>query len=509
MSDPSRREVLLAAGALGLSACGSAEGPPTPAAPAPAEEPEPPPDPHVPRPHGGPSRNLVVILVDDQRADGLGLAGHPFLVTPRLDAMGREGAWCRNAFVTTSLCCPSRASLLTGLYAHSHGVLNNQTPLPRHLATWNGIVKRAGYTTAYVGKWHMGGRDATPRPDWDHWVSFPGQGRYHYPGKEGAPEDRQFNVNGTLEAVEGYVTDLVTDRAIDWLQTRKPGERFAMVVGHKACHAPFDPAPRHADAFAEVTAPEPLPDTEAAYAGRPHWLRRMRESLFGVERLYNGRWKTFDEWYRDYHRTLLAVDEGVGRILDALRELGLAEETLVVYTSDNGFMHGERGVLDKRCAYEESIRVPILAWGPGLVKPETRLDKLVLNVDIPSTLLDAAGLDPPESWHGRSFLPLLRGEEVDWRDAFLYEYFFERAFPQCPTVLAVRTEKAKLISYHGAWEDPEFFDLEADPGELTNLVRDASWVKRRKMLWKRLRGQLGRVGGRWQPSWELSDCDAG
>jgi N-acetylglucosamine-6-sulfatase len=453
--------------------------------------------------HGGPTRNVIVILVDDQRADGLGLAGHPFLKTPNLDRMGKEGAWFREAFVTTSLCCPSRASMLTGLYAHAHGVVNNKAELRADVPTWNQLLQRAGVTTAYVGKWHMGGRDSSPRPGWDHWVSFPGQGRYFYPGEKGEPEEKQFNVNGQLTPVEGYVTDLVTDRAVDWIKGRKSGDRFAMVVAHKACHAPFEPAPRHVDAFPEAPAPPPLPDTDAAYAGRPYWLRRMRESIFGAEKLYNGRWDQFDDWYRDYHRTLLSVDEGVGRILRTLEEQGLAEETLVLYTSDNGFMTGERGVLDKRCAYEESIRVPVLGWAPGLIPPQTWPDEMVLNVDIAPTLLDAAGFTPPEGLHGASMLPLMRGESPRWREAFLYEYFFERAFPQCPTVLGLRTRDAKLISYHGVWEVPEVYDLDKDPAELNNLVKDESFAKRKAGLWKRLRGQIRATGGLWSPAWGL------
>ncbi len=444
-----------------------------------------------------------MILVDDQRADGIGLAGHPFLQTPNMDRMGSEGAWFTDAFVTTSLCCPSRASMLTGLYAHAHGVVNNKAELRADVPTWNQLLQRAGVTTAYVGKWHMGGRNASPRPGWDHWVSFPGQGRYVYPGEKGEPEEKAFNVNGELTPVEGYVTDLVTDQAVSWLKTRKKGERFAMVVAHKACHAPFEPAPRHADAFADAPVPRPLPDTDEAYEGRPQWLRRMRESLFGAEKLYNGRWDSFEDWYRDYHRTLLSVDEGIGRILATLEEQGLDEETLVLYTSDNGFMTGERGVLDKRCFYEESIRVPLLAWAPGMIGPKTTSSDLVLNIDVAPTILDAAGFGPLETMHGESLMPLLQGRETKWRDAFLYEYFFERAFPQCPTVLGVRTKKAKLISYHGVWEAPELYDLEDDPGETRNVFKDEAFAKRKAGLWKRLRGQMKSTGGLWSPVWGL------
>jgi len=493
MSDeqrPSRRGVLKGAALLGLAGCASTT-PEEPAAP----------DPHVPVPTGQKNYNVVVIMVDDQRWDALSLAGHPFLKTPHIDAIGREGAWCKNAFVTTSLCCPSRATMLCGQYAHAHGVLDNQTPFPADVPTWPALLQASGYRTAYVGKWHMGGADATPRPHWDHWLSFPGQGRYNHPGEPGREDEWAFNRNGESLVLSGYVTDLVTDQAVDYIGQQEPGQRFAMVVGHKACHAPFIPAKRHEDLFTDVDIPTPLPNTDEAYKGLPAWLRRVRRSVFGVEVLYNGRWASFDEWYLDYHRTLVSVDEGVGRILEALEQRGLTDETLVVYTSDNGFMVGERGVLDKRCAYEPSMRVPALFRLPGVIPQGTVCEELVINNDLASTVLDVAGLEPPATMQGRSLMPLLRGEDVPWRDAFLYEYFFERSFPQFPTVLALRTRTAKLISYHGIWERAELYDLVADPDERNNLIDKARASERKKRLWRRLHAQLRTYGARWIPQW--------
>lgn len=493
MSDeqrPSRRGVLKGAALLGLAGC----SPPQPKAP---EEP----DPHVPVSNGKTTHNVVLILVDDQRWDALSLAGHPFLKTPNIDAIGQQGAWCKNAFVTTSLCSPSRATMLCGQYAHAHGVLDNQTPLPKHLPTWPALLRASGYRTSYIGKWHMGGADASPRAHWDHWVSFPGQGRYNHPGEPGREAEWAFNRNGEQLALRGYVTDLVTDQAVDYIQQQTPGQRFAMVVGHKASHAPFIPAKRHQELFTDVEIPAPLPNTDEAYAGLPAWLRRVRRSVFGVEVLYNGRWQSFDAWYLDYHRTLVAVDEGVGRILAALDAQGLTDETLVVFTSDNGFMVGERGVLDKRCAYEPSMRVPALYRLPGVIPEGTVCEEIVINNDVASTILDAAGLEAPATMQGASLLPLLRGDEVKWRDAFLYEYFFERAFPQFPTVLAVRTRSAKLISYHGVWERAEMYDLASDPLEQHNLIDKPRAAERKKRLWRRLHGQLRMHGGRWIPQW--------
>ncbi len=494
MPERTRRDVLL--GGLttaALTACGGAEAPPpTPVAP----------DPLAARPTGREPRNVVLVITDDQRWDGFGFMAHPFLETPALDRIAARGAWCAEAFVTTSLCCPSRASMLTGLYAHAHGVLNNQSELDPRLPTYAQLLQRAGYDTAYIGKWHMGGDDPHPRPGFGRWIGFRGQGRYVYPGPESLPElDRGFSYDGTMKQVSGYVTDLLTDEAVRYLKERKGGTPFCLVVAHKACHAPFQPAPRHADRFADAAAPAVLPDTDEAYAGLPDWLRKLRrDTIFGVEAPY-GQWPDFTSWYRDYHRTLLAVDEGVGRILATLEETGLSERTVVLFTSDNGFMHGEKGVLDKRNAYEPSIRIPLLAWAPGFVEGGRRVDELVLNVDVAPTILDLMGLETPEGWHGRSLVPALRGQAEKWRQDFLYEYFHERMFPTTPTVIAVRTATHKLVSYHGVDAPEELYDLEADPAETHDLASDPQHAERRKGLTRRLRRNARELGLLLDPVW--------
>ena len=415
MSDeqrPSRRGVLKGAALLGLAGC----SPPQPKAP---EEP----DPHVPVSNGKTTHNVVLILVDDQRWDALSLAGHPFLKTPNIDAIGQQGRGARThssrhrfALQVARICCADNA--------HVHGVLDNQTPLPKH-PTWPALLRASGYRTSYIGKWHMGGADASPRAHWDHWVSFPGQGRYNHPGEPGREAEWAFNRNGEQLALRGYVTDLVTDQAVDYIQQQSPGQRFAMVVGHKASHAPFIPAKRHQELFTDVEIPAPLPNTDEAYAGLPAWLRRVRRSVFGVEVLYNGRWQSFDAWYLDYHRTLVAVDESVGRILAALDAQGLTDETLVVFTSDNGFMVGERGVLDKRCAYEPSMRVPALYRLRCIPENRMRGDRHQQRCSVDH--LDAAGLEAPATMQGIASAGVA-GDEVKWRDAFLYEYFFDGPF---------------------------------------------------------------------------------
>jgi N-acetylglucosamine-6-sulfatase len=437
-------------------------------------------------------RNLIVVLTDDQRWDALGCCGHPFLRTPHLDRLAAGGARCRNAFVTTALCSPSRATILSGLYAHSHGVLDNETPFPDTLPTYPKLLTAAGYTTAYVGKWHMGGASDEPRPGWQHWVSFRGQGPY---------VDPTFNTNGERQKVTGYTTDLITERALDFLRNRPRARPFCLAIGHKAVHSPFRPAPRHATAYTEAPLRSPMPDDDANYQGLPRWVRAQRNSFHGVDGMYD-KAVAWEDFYRNYHRTLLAVDDGIGRLLEVLKELDLLASTLLVFTSDNGFLHGEKGLIDKRCFYEPSIRVPLLAHCPDLIAPGTLVDSMILNVDLPSLLLDAAGLVPPDSMQGRSYLPLLRGEKVPWRTSWLYEYFFERSFPQTPTVLGVRTETHKLAVYHGIWDRNELYDLAKDPLEEHNLIDDAAQAERRKELLAELHRLRTELGCRFDPAWK-------
>lgn len=479
----SRRSLLAAAAA---AACRPA-GPPPPA--------EPPPPPRT----GRPPTNVVVVLVDDQRWDAAGFLGHPFLTTPALDALAASGAWFPEAFVTTSLCCPSRASGLTGLYAHAHGVVDNRRDLDPAFDTWATVARRAGVDTAFVGKWHLGLDDGGPRPGFSHWVGFAGQGVYL-----DADGTHPLNVNGEQVPLGGYVTDVLTDHAVAWLERPERRSRpFALVLSHKAVHAPFLPAERHRAAFADAPIPETLPDTDDAYAHLPGWLRTLRrESEFGVEHPY-GRWPDFASWYRDYHRTLLAVDESLGRVLATLRAQGLDEGTAVIFTSDNGFQFGEKGVLDKRNFYEASIRVPLGIRVPG-APAGARPRELALNVDLAPTILDLLGLVAPAGWHGRSLLPLARGElpPDGWRSEFAYEYFAEAMFPHTPTIFGLRT--AAGLKYSRPWGSdapPELYDLSTDPQERTNLAEDPAWREREAVLRKRMERQLRRVGLLAAPVW--------
>ena len=472
-----RRDVLVGAAGVAAACVGTDRGD-APAPPAPR--------PRVPRANGRRPRNVLLILTDDQRFDSFGFMGHPFLTTPSLDRLAAEGAVMEQCFVTTSLCCPSRATMLTGRYAHDHGVIDNQRELAAAWPTFGTVAQAAGVQTAYIGKWHMGGHTPAPRPGWSTWMSFRGQGRYTYPGgKKVAALDRGWDVDGTFETLDGYVTDILTDRAAGWLRQVDTSEHpFLLVVSHKACHAPFTPAPRHRQAFADAEVPEPLPDSDLAYEGLPEWLRRQRDSLFGVDKPYR-KWPDFRSWYLDYHRTLLAVDEGVGALLGVLEDRGLADDTAVIFLSDNGFMLGEKGSLDKRTGYDTSIRIPWLMRVPGAPRGR-RVDELVLNLDVAATVLDLLGLEPAESMRGRSVLPLVLGEPTEaWRTAFLYEYFFEKSFPMTPAMLGVRTAREKLITYPQSSAPDEVFDLVTDPGETHNLADELP--ARRKALHRRLR----------------------
>ena len=413
--------------------------------------------------------NVVFILSDDHRYDFMGFhEGAPdSLRTPALDRMRREGAHLKNAFVTTSLCSPSRASILTGQYAHNHGVVSNSTPVPDGTTFFPERLQAAGYETAFIGKWHMGHTSAEPRPGFDHWVSFRGQGQY---------TDPTFNINGDRVPQEGYMTDLLTDKVLSWLD-RQAGqeEPFFLYLSHKAVHAEFEPAERHEGAYDHVAPDRPptMANTEANYRGKPDWVREQRKSWHGVDYMYHGALE-FDPFYRRFMETLLALDESVGAVLDRLERHGMADNTLVVYMGDNGFLLGEHGLIDKRNAYEASIRVPMLAWAPGMITPGSTVESLVRNIDVAPTFFDLTGTaSGPMSMDGQSVLPLLRGENPTPKSTdrdFLYEYYWEHAFPHTPTTFALRGDRFKYVYYHGVWDRNELYDLQADPEEQHNLI---------------------------------------
>ena len=445
-------------------------------------------------------RNIVFILVDDQRWDALSCLGHPFLKTPAVDGLAAGGVRFKNAYVTTSLCSPSRASILTGLYAHAHGVVDNQSPMPDRLEFFSERLQRAGYQTAFIGKWHMGHDGDEPRRGWNHWVSFQGQGNY-FPELPGG-RTAMLNVDGRQVPQRQYITDELTDYALRWLQShRNASEPWLLFLSHKAVHHNFAPAPRHRGAYADAPI-EPFATTKDTPldALKPMWARNQRNSWHGAEYAFHGGEGSVDDLYRRYCETLLAVDESTGRIVDELRKNGQLESTLVIYTADNGHLWGEQGLIDKRTAYEASIRVPLVMHCPAVLPAGRVVDEIAANIDLAPTILDAAGLPAPDHYHGRSLLPLARGEKVDdWRDALVYEYFWERWAPSTPTLHALVTPHWKFVRAYGLWDVHELYNLQHDPHELRNLYVDPQHRDRALAMDRRLFKLLAATDGETMP----------
>jgi N-acetylglucosamine-6-sulfatase len=455
--------------------------------------------------------NVLFILTDDQRGDQLSCAGHPFLRTPHIDRLAAEGARFANMFVTTSLCSPSRASFLSGLYANTHGVVNNFTDYPRDLASFPRRLQDAGYHTAYVGKWHMGEEDDSPRPGFDHWISHRGQGKYF---------DTEFNVSGRRKIVPGYYTSVVTDMAIDWLKSDHGGRPFLLILGHKAPHTPFTPEPKYEHIYDAINIG--YPRSAFDLAGKPQWVEDRLDTWHGIYGPIYGFRKQFpdrsaaavvqfDNFVRAYTATIKSIDDSVGRLYRTLDETGHLDNTLVVFAGDNGMFLGEHGMTDKRAMHEPSIRVPLIARYPRLIKPGTVIEQQVLNIDLAPSIVEICGAQPLENIHGASWLGLLRGDVADWRQAWYYEYNYEKQFPYTPNVRGVRTDRWKYVRYPHGDDGPdrhkaELYDLQDDPGELRNLIDDPQHAE----LVADLRAQLDRLiqqtGGR---SWKKMPLDEG
>lgn len=441
---------------------------------------------------GAKPRSVIYILSDDHRYDAMGfLRGQEWLETPQMDRMAREGCHFPNAFVTTALCSPSRASVLTGQYAHRHRIIDNNTPIPPGTTLFAQYLHQAGYATAFVGKWHMGGESDDPQPGFDHWVSFKGQGTY-LPSKNG------LNVNGKRVPQKGYITDELTDYALDWLDRREKNKPYFLYLSHKAVHAEFLPAERHRNKYAAKEFRYPA--SMAPAPGRPMWVQNQRNSWHGVEYPYHSD-LNIAEYYKRYAETLCAVDESIGRVLDALKQRGELDSTLVIYMGDNGFAFGEHGLIDKRTAYEESMRVPLLARCPELFGGGKTVREVVANIDIAPTVLEAMGLAAPPDYDGRSWLPLVTGRPVDWRKELLYEYYWERNYPQTPTMHALRGDRYKFIRYHGIWDIDELYDLAEDPLEMKNLIFSPEHQSIAQQMRRRLFEVLTETGGMQMPLW--------
>lgn len=413
--------------------------------------------------------NFLFILTDDQRHDALSAAGHPFLRTPNIDWLAKTGARFTNAFVTTSLCSPSRASFLTGQYAHRHGVLNNLTPWNEQNTTFLELMKKSGYYTGFIGKWHMPGKglpDLAGQGKVDEFISFTavaGQGVYW-----NCPLVR----NGRSMKKDGYISEVLNGLAIDFLRQAR-GRNFCLCLSHKAAHAPFQ-AP---EAYRGIYDQEDL-------RLPPEYLAHGLNFKFCAPHSSSGilRRGTMEDEYRRYCETLKALDDSLARVFEELAKLKLLEQTVIIFAGDNGYLWGEHKLVDKRFAYEESIRIPLLVRAPGIVSsPGQNIDRMVLNIDLAPTLLELAGLPVPGEMQGVSFRPLLEGKNVPWRKSFLYEYPYDPPYA-LPGLLAVRTETMKLVKYEKNKLPDELYDIENDPRELSSLSSNPAHADRKRQL---------------------------
>jgi N-acetylglucosamine-6-sulfatase len=437
--------------------------------------------------------NIVFVLVDDMRWDEMHVAGHPFIETPHMDRVAREGARFVNAFSTTPLCSPSRASFLTGQYAHTNGIIDN-TARPSHaLPVFPGHLQQAGYVTGFFGKWHMG-NDDSPRPGFNHWMAMPGQGE---------AIDPMFNVNGVEQRIPGYVTDLLTDSVVQFIE-RAGQQPLLVYLAHKAIHpnvtqrddgslvaVPGQPggfvaAERHRGRYLGRTMPR-RPNAFKPPIDKPALLRRIDNlKPLGHDTA------TSDEEIRGRIEMLLGVDDSLGRILATLESRRALDNTIVVFTSDHGYFYGEHGLNEeRRLAYEETIRIPLLVRFPAVVRAGSTPDQMVLSLDVAPTLLELAGLTPPSGMQGRSLVPLFRDHAREWRSSFLIEYFSDTVFPRIRNMgyTAVRTTREKYIHYRELDQMDELYDLSSDPYEEHNLIGKPD----RRLLLERMQGELRRL----------------
>ena len=477
--------------------------------------------------------NILFIMSDDHAERAISAYGSELIDTPNIDRIAREGIRFTNSFVTNSICAPSRAVLLTGRYSHLNGLRDNRDTFDGSQVTFPKLLQAAGYETAIIGKWHL----KSDPTGFDEWKILVDQGHYYNP---------VFVHNGAETPTEGYVTDLITEFAIDFLDNRDSSKPFALLYQHKAPHRNWMPHPRH---FDDMDREYPLPETfDDDYAGRPAaagqdmriadmWLSndmKLQRHHYDEDTGTGGNdeWDPTEGWMADYGRmndaqraawdahyepigeafrsaaptgaalaewkyqrymqdylgSVLALDEGIGRLLDYLDENDLAENTLVVYTSDQGFYLGEHGWYDKRFMYEESLRTPLVMRFPSTIKPGQVNDALVLNLDMAPTLLDFAGVDAPETMQGQTLRPLVAGNpDTDWRDAIYYRYYeFPHGWHDVRPHYGVRTNRYKLIHFGGDMDVWELFDLQADPYEMNNLYGEDDTAAVEQHLHERL-----------------------
>jgi arylsulfatase A-like enzyme len=426
--------------------------------------------------------NIIFIMTDDHAAHALSCYASRINQTPNLDRLAHEGIRLTNCFCTNGICAPSRATILTGKYSHVNGVKDNRDLFDAEQVTFPKLLGQAGYKTALIGKWHL----KSDPTGFDYWNILPGQGAYH---------DPELIEMGEQKKATGYVTDILTDLSIDWIKSRTGDQPFLLMCHHKAPHRNWQPDEKHARMYEDVDIPEPETFNDD-YATRCDAARHQAMTIEhhfyesdtkgpppeGLEGQALKKWK-YQRYIKDYLRCVASVDDNVGRLLDYLDESGLAENTVVVYTSDQGFFLGDHGWYDKRFMYEESLRMPLLVRYPREIKPGSVSDAIITNLDFAPTFLDYAGVTPPAKIQGVSMRPVLAGHTpADWRRSMYYHYYeygdegkggWHRVRPHC----GVRTQRYKLIHFHDdeidAWE---LFDLRNDPHELKNVYDDPEYA---------------------------------
>jgi N-acetylglucosamine-6-sulfatase len=419
--------------------------------------------------------NVLFILCDDLRPDALGCFGSKHVKTPNIDRLAAEGVLFKNTFCTTSLCSPSRASILSGVYAHTHGVTNNFTEYPAQMASFPQTLHEAGYATAYIGKYHMGEENDEPRPGFDWFVTHKGQGKYF---------DTEWNLNGKKrEVVKGYYTSVVTDMTLDWLKQQKAEKPWCMFLGHKAPHSFYTPEPKYEHRFDGVRVPYPA--SAFQLDDKPTWIKQRLHTWHGIYGpLFEWRKKfpddrpeavkDFENMVHGYWGTVLSVDDSVARLRAYLEETNQLANTIIVFMGDNGLLEGEHGMIDKRTAHEASLRIPLVVRFPSLGQGKT-IDQQVLTVDMAPSILDLCTAPALPKIHGKSWVRLAKAGDPEWRTSWFYHYNYEKQFPYTPNVRAIRTDRWKYIHYPHGDGGPdrhmaELYDLKNDPGETKNLI---------------------------------------
>jgi N-acetylglucosamine-6-sulfatase len=452
--------------------------------------------------------NVLFVLCDDLRWDALGYAGNPHVKTPNIDRLAREGVAFKNMFCTTSLCSPSRASILSGLYAHKHGVQDNFTEYPTSFKSFPMVLQSTGYDTAYFGKWHMGENNDQPRPGFNYFATHKGQGKYF---------DTEWNLNGAGgKVIPGYYTHIVTDLAMDWLRRDHGGKPWCLMIGHKAPHSFYFPEPKYSNTFDKVWIP--YPESAFHLEDKPAWLKDRLYTWHGIYGpLFEWRKqfpddrpeavRDFANMTRAYWGTILSVDDSVGKLVAELKRRGELDNTLIVFMGDNGLLNGEHGMVDKRTMHEASIRIPLAIRFPALTGAPASgpapggkvIDQQVLTMDVAPSILELCAAPALKNIDGKSFVKLVRHGDSSWRKAWLYHYNYEKQFPYTPNVRGVRTDEWKYIHYpHGDGRpdrhQAELYNMEFDPLERQNLIAHPKYAGVVKQMQNELTRQLKAVG---------------